>query len=172
VACYTNTKIPFISPEKNGPDPLPITGSSSRRRPRSPAKTAGSRPFPDRTAGSRQAGREPAVPRTERPDPARLDGIWPFPGQNGRIPPGWTESFRSRPASGDGWDLALTRPNWPDFGLFGRGLDRRGELSEIFGGMLCFRRGIFPNRWKWHFCLYVLKYFLTYFTIKLMWSHL
>jgi hypothetical protein len=133
VACYTNTKIPFISFEKNGPDPLPIAGSSSRRRPCSPAKTVGSRPFPDRTAGSRQAGQDPAVPRpdgrdlavprTEWPDPSRQDGIWPgtagmdvirpFPEQNGRIPPGWMESDRSRPERPDPGRPAGMAGIWP-----------------------------------------------------------
>jgi hypothetical protein len=80
------------------------------------------------------------------PGTTGMDGIWSFPEQNGRIPPGWMESGRSWPESGDGRDLALPRPDWPDSGLFGRGLGRRGEWSGIFGGMLCFQRGIFTDR--------------------------
>jgi hypothetical protein len=137
------------------PSPDPVLAGDPNLRPkqpepgRFPAKTAGSRPGTARTAG--------------------MDGIWPFPGQNGQISPGWMESGRSRPASEDGRDLALSRPDWP--GLFGWGLCRRGEWSGISGSMLCFRHGIFTDRWKGHFCLYVLKYFLIHFTIKLMWSH-
>jgi hypothetical protein len=195
VTSYTNTKIPFISSEKNGPDPLPIVGSSSRWRPRSQAKTV----------GSRQAGWDPAVPRPDGRDPvvpgqngrilagwtgsgrspnrtagsrsvgrdlAGMDGILPFPRQNGRIPPGWTESGRSRPERSDPGRLAGMAGIWPFPDQIGRGLGRRGEWSEIFSDMLCFWRGIFTDRWKGQFCLYVLKYFLIHFTIKLMWSHL
>jgi len=135
-----------------------FSGQNSRIR----AGWTGSSHSLNRTAGSHSAGRDLAVPRTEQPDPARLDGIWPFPAR----------TSGSRPASRDGRDLALSRPDWPDSGLFGRGLGRRGEWSGISGGMLCFRHGIFTDRWKGHFCLYVRKYFLIHFTIKLMWSHL
>jgi hypothetical protein len=102
-----------------------------------------------------QDGRDLAVSRTKWPDPARLDEIWPFP----------AITTGSRPACGDARNLALPRPDWPEIRC-------RGEWSGISGGMLCFRHAIFTNRWNEHFCLYVLKYFLIYFTIKLMWSHL
>jgi hypothetical protein len=165
VTCYNNTKIPFISSEKNGPDPLSIAGSSSHQRPRSLAKTAGS---------------------------------WPFPEQNGRIPPGWMGSGGERPKR-PGWtrsdcspdrtagsppagrNLAIPDQNgwlvgmagiWPFPNQIGRGLGRRGEWLGISGDMMCFQGGIFTDRCKGHFCLYVLKYFLIHFTIKLMWSHL
>jgi hypothetical protein len=133
VTSYTNTKIPFISPKKNGPDPLPCLR-------------------------------------------IQISLATPFPGQNDWIPAGWTRSghspdktARSRPA---GQDLAFPQQDQPDSGLFGRGTGRRGEWLGDSDRVLCFRHAVFIRKWKGHFCLYVLKFFFIYFTIKLMWSHI
>jgi hypothetical protein len=127
-----------------------MTGRSPlKRRPYSRVASSGR---------SRPSVLDLAHPRPERPDPGWLAGIWPFPDQKrgrgcGRARIVWGAGF----SGGSGW--------WVSGGRGRSGGGRRAEFSAVW---------LFPARWvqQWwkDIFVYVLKFILTYFNNKLMWS--